>query len=90
MAQNAALHTRMVLQNVERIIAIELLVMAQALDCRAKMQSEKPGSGVAAAHAAVREQSAELSSDRSLSGDVMSLDLRKIVDRVNEAVGNLE
>ena len=90
MAQNAALHTRTVLQKVERIIAIELLVMAQALDCRAKMQPEKPGSGVAAAHAAVREQSAELSSDRSLSGDVMGLDLRKIVDRVNEAVGNLE
>jgi histidine ammonia-lyase len=46
---------RTVLEHVERIVAIELLCAARALDLRlASLPGASPGAGVAAAHAAVR------------------------------------
>jgi histidine ammonia-lyase len=89
MAMNAALHARTVSENVRRVLAIEMLVMSQALDCRGRMQSEQPGPGVRAAHAAVREQSAELTADRSLAEDVEGFDLERVVAAVEAEVGEL-
>lgn len=89
MAMNAALHTRTVSENVRRVLAIELLVMAQALDCRGRLQPDHPGTGVRAAHAAVREQSEEVTADRSLSEDVGGFDLERVVAAVEDEVGGL-
>lgn len=86
MAMNAALHAQRVLANVRNVIAIELLVAAQALDCRAKIQPDKPGDRVQRAWSAIRKQSKTLDSDRSLSNEIQSLDLDAIVS----AAGDLE
>src|SRR4029077_115673 len=51
----SARHTRAVVENVERIVAIELLVGAQALDARlALLPGTQPRAGVAEAHARIR------------------------------------
>ncbi len=89
MAMNAALHARTVSENVRRVLAIELLVMAQALDCRRRMQPDRPGAGVVAARAAIREQSEEVTADRSLSEDVEGFDLERVVAAVEAEVGDL-
>jgi histidine ammonia-lyase len=71
MGATAALHARNVLANVQRILAIELLCAAQALDFRlALVPGTAPGSGVAAAHAAVRAQIAHVDADRELGPDI--------------------
>jgi histidine ammonia-lyase len=89
MAQNAALHARRVSENVRRVLAIELLVMAQALDCRGALQPDRPGDGVAAAYEAIRAQSPMLTADRPLSGDIESLDLVMIVGAAEKEIGEL-
>ncbi len=75
MAMNSALHARRILTNTRRVIAIEMLVAAQALDCRRALQRERPGAGVQVAWDEVRRQSAHVAADRSLSEDVESLDV---------------
>ena len=90
MGMNAALHAKKVLQNTKNVLAIELLVAAQALDCRKIIQSEKPGQGVAVAWKAVREQSKILTDDRSLSEEIQSLDMIRILQSVEKEVGVLE
>lgn len=80
MAMNAALHARKVLANSRRVIAIEMLVAAQALDCRAALQAEQPGHGVRAAWEAVRKQSPHVSVDRSLAADIEALDVFAVAD----------
>ena len=51
----AGRQARLVVEHVERILAIELLCAARALDLRlAAVPDTTPGAGVAAAHAAVR------------------------------------
>src|SRR3954462_2819520 len=52
MAMGAAWKLRRVIQNVQHILAIELMCAAQGLDYRAPL---RPGRGVARAHADVRE-----------------------------------
>lgn len=86
MAMNAALHAMKAIENVKRVLAIELLVAAQALDCRATQQKEAPGRGVRAAWAAVRQQSPHVGEDRSLAKDIESLDVDKIVAEVEKVV----
>jgi histidine ammonia-lyase len=67
----AARHARMILDHVERILAIELVVSAQALDFRlAAMADALPGSGVADAHARVRAQIRHLDGDREPGPDL--------------------
>ena len=76
----AARHARDVLANVERIIALELLVGAQALDLRrdavaaatgAKAAAAPaPGAGVAEAHARIRRVVARLDVDREMGADI--------------------
>ena len=55
MSMNAARHARRIVQNVEGVVAIELLTAAQALHLRKHMGDSQWGLGVQAAHAAVRE-----------------------------------
>jgi len=81
----AGRHARDVLANVERIIAIELLVGAQALDLRlatfatlataadgapGAIPSPAPGRGVAEAHRRIRAVVAPLRVDREMGADI--------------------
>ena len=71
MGSIAARHARAVLQGVERIVAIELLLAAQALDLRlGLMPGASPGAGVAVALGRVREQVAHLDADREPGPDL--------------------
>ena len=71
MGSIAARHARQVLENVERILAIELLVAAQALDLRLAMSDGRvPGRGVAEALARVRARVRHLDEDREPGPDL--------------------
>ena len=77
MGATAALHARRVLANVERILAIEVLCGAQALDFRlAAIPGVEPGAGVRAAHAEVRARVTHVDRDREQGPDIAAaLDL---------------
>jgi histidine ammonia-lyase len=71
MGSIAARHARVVLDHVERIVAIELVVAAQALDLRiAAMDGAVPGAGVAEALARVRARIRHLDADREPGPDL--------------------
>jgi histidine ammonia-lyase len=71
MGSIAARHARLVLDHVERILAIELVVAAQALDLRvAAMDGAAPGAGVAEALARVRARIRHLDADREPGPDL--------------------
>ena len=71
MGSIAARHARVVLEHVERIIAIELVVAAQALELRvATMDGAAPGAGVAEALARVRARIRHLDGDREPGPDL--------------------
>jgi histidine ammonia-lyase len=71
MGSIAARHARSVLEHVERIIAIELVVAAQALDFRlAAYPDASPGAGVAEAHRRVRAMVPHLDHDREPGRDL--------------------
>ena len=75
MGSIAARHARQVLEHVERILAIELLVAAQALDLRlatlaAEGDAPEPGIGVREAHALVRQSVTHLDTDREPAPDL--------------------
>ncbi|HEY6218440.1 MAG TPA: histidine ammonia-lyase [Gemmatimonadaceae bacterium] len=67
MAMAAAWKLRRVVQNVRRVLAIELLCGAQGVDYRAPL---KPGRGVARAHAVARRHSRTLEADRAIGEDI--------------------
>lgn len=67
MGSIGARHFAEVVDNVRTVLAIEALVAAQGLDLRAPL---RPGVGVAAAHAAVREVVPTLTEDRPLHVDI--------------------
>ena len=69
MATNAAHHARQVAENVERIVAIELLAAAQGIDFRREQlgASARLGKGAAAAYAAIRARVPFLEHDAPLS-----------------------
>lgn len=67
MGMLAARHAARVLDNVARLVAIELLCAAQALDLRTVASA---GVGTRAAHALVRAHVAPVIEDRPLAGDV--------------------
>ena len=67
MGNAAGLKALQVLANSERVLAIELLAGAQAVEFLAPLE---PGPGVRAAHDAVRELSERVRDDRSLSDDI--------------------
>jgi histidine ammonia-lyase len=74
MGSISARHARMVLEGVERIVAIELVVAAQALDLRlARLAADGPpsaGAGVAAAHERIRRRVTHLDRDREPGPDL--------------------
>jgi histidine ammonia-lyase len=76
MGMTAALKLRRVVENVESVVAIELMAAAEGLEHRAPLQ---PGAGVRRAHAKLRESCARLTRDRALSDDIarVSLALRR-------------
>jgi histidine ammonia-lyase len=67
MGNAAALKAWQVLANAERVLAIELLAGAQAVEFLAPLE---PGAGVRATHAAVRRLSPRLRDDRPLASDI--------------------
>jgi histidine ammonia-lyase len=76
MGATAARHARQVLEHVERIVAIELLCAAQALDLRLLAFGEpppSPGAGVSHAHRRVRDRVARLEHDREPGADLEAL-----------------
>ena len=70
MGMTSALKFRQVVENAERLLAVELLCAAQALEYRAPL---KPAARVAEAHALVRQVVKPLSEDRVLSTDIEAL-----------------
>ena len=78
MGSISARHARAVLQGVERILAIELVVAAQALDLRLALmgqdatggQAPAPGAGVAEAHRRIRAVISHLERDREPGPDL--------------------
>jgi len=70
MGMTAALKFRQVVENAERLLAIELLCAAQGLDFRAPL---KPARRVGEAFTAVRSIVTALEEDRVLSGDIEGL-----------------
>ncbi len=67
MGMTAALKARMVAEHVRNVLAIELLVAAQALDHRLPT---KPGRGVLAAHRLIRSVVPTMDTDRELHKDI--------------------
>jgi len=71
MGSIAARHARTVIEHVERVISIELIVAAQALDLRlALLPGTQAGAGVRAAHAAIRTVVPHLDGDREPGPDL--------------------
>jgi histidine ammonia-lyase len=67
----SARHTRAVVANVQRVVAIELLVAAQALDARLDLlPGTTPGAGVAEAHLRIRAVVDHLDGDREPGPDL--------------------
>ena len=84
MGAAAARHARQVLEHVERIVAIELLCAAQALDLRLATlgfddesgstgSAAMPGTGVAEAHRRIRERVGFLDHDREPGPDLAAM-----------------
>ena len=73
MSPNAARHLREVIWNTERIIGIEVVAAAQALDLRLRAEgltSEALGRGTRAAYARVRGAIPFMEQDRILQPDI--------------------
>jgi histidine ammonia-lyase len=70
MGATGALHLREVLERAESVLAIEALCAAQGLDFRRPM---RPGRGVSAAHAAIRDAVPHLASDRPPAPDIATV-----------------
>jgi histidine ammonia-lyase len=72
MGANEARHVLAMVDDLGKVLALELMTAAQALDLRLAMVEgdAHPGRAVAAAHAAIRERIAFLAHDRALDRDV--------------------
>ena len=90
MGSIAALKLTRVLDNVARVVAVELLCGAQAIDFHEPL---KPGKGTAAAHQAVRAAVPFIARDTSLTPHIAALETRAnsgvILGAVEAAVGPL-
>ncbi|HEX8353169.1 MAG TPA: histidine ammonia-lyase, partial [Pyrinomonadaceae bacterium] len=67
MGMTAALKLRRVVENVERVVAIELLAAAEGLEHRAPL---RPGRGARRAYETLRSHAPRLTRDRALSDDI--------------------
>jgi histidine ammonia-lyase len=70
MGMTGALKLRTIVENAERIVAIELMCAAQGLECRRPL---KPGLEIGRAYEAVRGVVPRLEEDRSLAGEIEGL-----------------
>ncbi len=70
MGSVAALKVRTVIENVERVLAIELLVAAQGIDF---LKPLRPGKGSGAAYDLVRSRMPMLEDDRNVSEDIAAV-----------------
>jgi histidine ammonia-lyase len=90
MGNASALKSWVVLGNVERTLAIELLAGAQAVEFLAPLE---PGAGVRAAHRFLRTLSASVEEDRPLAEDIErvaeSIRYGDLVAAVEAEVGEL-
>ena len=77
MGMTSALKARTVVDNVRRVLGIELMVAAQALDMRAPL---KPGLGVSRVHAVTRSKVPPLEGDRLLMVDLAAMDALTLGD----------
>jgi histidine ammonia-lyase len=86
----AARKCRDIADNVEAVIAIELLCAAQALDLFTNL---KPGRGTMAAYQAIRRAIPHLESDRILAEDIATMRelirSNRILDAVEAGIGRL-
>jgi histidine ammonia-lyase len=73
MGRSAARRLRPMLDNLRRILAIELLAACQGIDFHAPLNT---GSEALKAHALVRNQSAHVEADRSLGADIEAVAVR--------------
>ena len=90
MGSISALKLLSVLRNTEKVLAVEMLTAAQALDFRAPL---KPGRGVALAHAAVRTAVGHAEEDHEVGADIENcarlLREERLVDAVERELGEL-
>lgn len=90
MSAFAARKCRRVLENVRRVVALEVLCASQGLEF---LKPLRPGTGVAAALRRVRQDIAFLDRDRFLQRDVLHATnpffLSEIVEEVERAIGGL-
>ena len=90
MGATSARHARDIVANTRRIVAIELLTAAQALE----FLEEQPSPATAVAHAAIREQVPILDDDRPLYGDIEAITTLicngDILAAVEETIGPLQ
>src|SRR5436189_1445887 len=70
MGMTGATKLRAIVENAERMIAIELITAAEGLEYRAPLQ---PGRGVKQAYELVRQRVPRLASDRAMSGEIENL-----------------
>ena len=70
MGMTAAVKLRSIVENAERMIAIELITAAEGLEYRAPLQ---PGRGVKQAYELVRKRVPRLTSDRAMSVEIENL-----------------
>jgi histidine ammonia-lyase len=86
----SARHAWKILQNVENVLAIEMICAAQGIDFHA----HSPGAGTKAAFRTIRKYIQHMEKDRVLYGDIeKAKDLivsGEIVSLVEEAIGPLE
>jgi histidine ammonia-lyase len=90
MGTTSARHARMILHNVQQVLAIELLCAAQGMD----FCDESPAPATAAAHGRIRRDIPHLSSDRLLYPDIEAAHALvasgQVVDAVEAAIGPLD
>jgi histidine ammonia-lyase len=72
MGMTAALKLRQVVEHAHNVVAIELLVAAQALDFR-EPHKTLPGRGVKAAHDLIRSKVPHMDTDRELHKDIAAV-----------------
>jgi len=72
MGANSARHTLEILDNVQHVIAIELLTAAQAIDLR-ESGAERLGRGTRSAYSVLRERVKFLEHDRETTSDIESI-----------------
>ena len=94
MGSIAARQARQVLENVESVVAIELLCAAQALGFRAR-ERKKPGVGTSAAYGVIRQYIPQRASDRDGEIHILIREAEKLVrggallQAVEQVIGKL-